>query len=186
MPRRWTIVILATVTAIVVLGLRSLVRRVDLGLPTETTDVSRYPALLAQWQPTGLVSHFPATIPATARHVRFSAFPGFGQGSSWIQLRLTLPPGEVAAIASSARGAAGQVYSGGGGEFDQLNADPKHNWPTTTFHTADNPKQWEFPKTYTFFVIKAVDRGMGSWDPHDDYGIAISDSTNEVVYWADR
>ena len=118
--------------------------------------------------------------------MRLSAFPGSVQGHSWIQLRVKLPPAEVAAIAASARGSAGREYPGGGGAFDQLNANPKQGWPTTFFHTADNPNQMDFPNTYTIFVINAVNRGLGSWDPYDGYGIAVSESTNEVVYWAVR
>lgn len=174
--------------AIVLVGLRFIARQTFLDpVADATTDIGQYPALLAKWKPTGLVNHFPTVIPASAQLVRFSAFPGSGQGGSWIQLRLKLPPSEVVAIASIAKSLAGTTYLGGGDEFDHLNADRKHEWPTTSFHTGDNPaSDRSFPKTYDLFVIKSVDRGMGSWDPYDGCGIGVSVSTNEVVYWASQ
>src|SRR4051812_27551860 len=69
-----------------------------LQLPTLTTRVSAYPALLEDWSPTGLVGHFPRTIPTTATNVSVAALPGFMQGSGFFQVRMKLPPQEVAAI----------------------------------------------------------------------------------------
>src|SRR4051812_3123607 len=106
MSRR-SLIILGVIAALVLLalGLREVGRRAFLDPVTDaTTDVAQYPTVLAKWKTTGLANHFPATIPPSAQLVRLSGFPGSGQGHSWLQLRIKLPPAEVAAIAASARG----------------------------------------------------------------------------------
>ncbi len=147
----------------------------------ETANVAFYRSKLAERQPTGLVSHFPPAVPASATSVRFSAAGSFGMGSGWIQLRLQLPPAEVAAIEANARSRAGRIYPGGGDQGDHLTE--KNGWPTARWHTGNS---LNFPKSYTFYVFNASDYSGGSWDQYDNYGIAVSPATNEVVYWATR
>ena len=58
-------------------------------------SLSRYESTLRKW-PTAQVGHFPRTLPSHATKKRFSAFRhGWGQGDTWVQLRLTLPPEDV-------------------------------------------------------------------------------------------
>ena len=63
----------------------------NLVIPDEETKVSRYETLLQDWHSSGLVSHFPASIPSHAENVRLSAFPGFMMSGTWLQVRLQLP-----------------------------------------------------------------------------------------------
>jgi len=149
------------------------------------TNISKYPALRKDWALTGLVNHFPMTIPPQATQVRLSAFRGFLQGSPWFQLRMQLPATEVQKIEASLQGATTHIYRGGS-IFEHFNKDQKNNWPTTNFHTADDPKQFAFPDDYTMYVLHAADRAHGSWNHFDSCGMAISTKRNEVVYWADR
>lgn len=41
-----------------------------------STDVAEYPAILAKWQASGLVGHFPPVIPPEASNVWFYEYPG--------------------------------------------------------------------------------------------------------------
>lgn len=155
------------------------------GPPEETTDVAAYVSTLKQWSGTRLVSHFPANIPPHAQKVRFAAFPGFLQGGMYIQLRMQLSAGEIAAIEEQLKEATPHVYAGGGID-DHFNEDPNNNLPTTMFRTADNPKApFEFPEHYKLHVLSAKDRSGGSWNHGETSGVAVSSTTNEVVYWAD-
>ena len=112
--------------------------------PDPETDPAQYAAILATWQPTGLVRLFPATIPPDAQAVRFSAFPGAGQGGPWIELRLKLPGPKVAAIEAAARRTTKHAYS------------PDHEF--TLPATGDN---WQSPS-----VISAMERPISSSRPH--------------------
>jgi hypothetical protein len=71
--------------------------------------------------------------------------------------------------------------------FDHYNEDPKNNVPTANFHTADAAPFGgvAFPNHFTLYVLSAKSTtGAGSWNSGENSGIAISTSTNEVVYWA--
>jgi hypothetical protein len=154
------------------------------GGPEVTTDVAAYGTMLKEWSSSGLVAHFPANVPPQARAVRFAAYPGFLQGGAYIQLRMQLPAGEIEAIEDRLKKATTHVYTGGG-FFDHDNEDQKNNWPTTTFHTSDNPKTtFDFPRHYKLYVLSAKNLG-GSWNHGETSGVAVSKTGNEVVYWAD-
>src|SRR5690349_17427204 len=129
------------------------------GPPSEVTDVAQYPNLLADWSSSGLVAHFPKSIPSDATNVRLSAYPGYLQGPPWLQVRMTLPPDRVQQIEDQCKKATTHIYIGGD-EFTHFNKDPKSNWPTTVFHTTDNPSDMSFPDDYTLYVLRAVDRGQ--------------------------
>ena len=77
-----------------------------------------------------------------------------------------------------------RVYAGGG-KYDHYNFDQKTNVPTTNFHTADDPKTYEFPEHYRLYVLEATDRSGGSWDNGETGGVAVSTGVNEVIYWAE-
>jgi hypothetical protein len=177
MPRRiptnlvTTIVVLAAASAGYA-GLRWVWRA---SFPEETTSVAAYASTLKQWSSTGLVSHFPPSIPPNARNVHFAALPKFLQGGAYIQLRMQLPASEIAAIRNQLKNATSQVYKGG----------EKTSFPTTDFRTSDDPKTtFEFPNHFDLYVLSAKDRS-GDWNHGQTSGAAISTTTNEVVYWAD-
>src|SRR5688572_14509024 len=63
-------------------------------LPEHETDPDDYEEVLGGWSP-DRVKHFPQRIPEEASDARMMFFPGFLQGGAYLQLRLTLPPGDV-------------------------------------------------------------------------------------------
>lgn len=153
--------------------------------PSRTTDVTLYTNILSQWQHSGLVNQFPPTIPTHASNVRLSFFPGYLQGGAHFQVRMTLPASDIAGIASQMKQSTSHQYQGGS-RYHHYNKDPTNNLPTATFHTFDNPPQpYAFPDHYTLDVLHAQKRGGGSWNHGETSGVAVSELTNEVIYWAE-
>lgn len=153
-------------------------------VPSETTDVGTYGAVLKQWGGSGLVRQFPGSIPPQARGVRLAAMGGYLQGGAYIQLRMRLPASEVAAIEAGVKQAATHVYHGGG-FFDHVNEDSGKNVPTAPFRTADRPETTVgFPPRYTLYVLSAKDLG-GRWNHGETSGVGVSRADGEVVYWAE-
>jgi hypothetical protein len=187
MRRRSRVILACTVAVLLAIGGGYAARRwlaTSFGPPEETTDITAYESTLKQWSGSGLVSHFPPSVPARAQNVRFAAFPGFLQGGAYIQLRMQLPASDIEAIEDQFKKATTRVYVGGG-FFDHYNEDQKNNLPTTTFHTSDNPKTtFDFSTHYKLYVLSAKDHG-GSWNHGETSGAAVSTTTTEVVYWAD-
>lgn len=160
-----------------------------------TADVAQYAEVLNEEQFAGMVDHFPKVIPASANQVRFSHLHSALQGGQWVQLHLQLPTEEVAAIDGDAQKRAVQTWPGGGNSCSPLNASPKGKCPAANYHTAPiiTPRapryedfSTDFPSTFTTYTFNAVDKGFGTWDPSSTYGISVSISTNEVVYWAEH
>ncbi|WP_169980880.1 hypothetical protein [Tautonia rosea] len=153
------------------------------GPPEETTDVNRYHALRRSWS--DLADHFPGEIPASARSVSCSHFPGFLQGGAWLQLRVELPDREVEAIEARIAPRAIRRYEGGGDVTRHLNQ--LDGLPTTTYRTGAEGSG-EFPESFTLYVLRAEDRGSPghAWNHGLSAGLSISKERGEVVYWADR
>jgi hypothetical protein len=150
--------------------------------PRTETSPKNYPSLLADWTSSGLVSHFPNPLPSTATNVTLSAYPGFLQGGAWFQVRLTLPPADVAKAFDTASNTAKDFYDGGG-VFESTNA--KHGGlPGTSFHTS-GAQETDFPADYRVFVYGAQDHG-GHWNHGNSYGIVVSKQRNEVIYFAEN
>jgi hypothetical protein len=158
--------------------------------PKETTDVGEYRAILRQWSASGLVHQFPASIPAQARNVRFSASPGFLQGGAHVQLRLRLPADEIRDIETQLRPMAKAVLSGSTTleQFDkELKDHPDHpSLPPTVFYTSETTRS--FPAHYRLYVLQARNGGGKgfAWNHGDTAGTAVSSTAGEVVYWAER
>jgi hypothetical protein len=155
--------------------------------PSTVTNVREYPALLTQWGgggSGGLADHFPVTIPPDASQVRMSHYPGFLQGGASFQLHLTLPAARVKAIEADAAAKAMRTFTGGG--------DTNNHWnqpdgvPTTFYYTGPDDRT-AFPSSFTIYVLKATPAqgDEKTWDHGDNAGLAISASTNEVVYWCE-
>ena len=89
MPRRRRAIIIACAVAIALAAGLAALRWLASAVrpPGETTDVAAYPSTLKQWSGSGLVAHFPASIPPQARNVWFAAAPGYLQAGAYIQLR---------------------------------------------------------------------------------------------------
>lgn len=154
------------------------------GPPSTETRPAKYPLLLTEWTSKGLASHFPSSIPTTAMNVGLSAFPGFLQGGAWFQLRLTLPPGDIAKAYESASTNAKDFYDGGG-FYKSVNAK-KGGLPGTSFHTSGS-KEGDFPSDYRIFVFAARSGGgEPPWQVGESYGVVISKERNELIYFAEK
>jgi hypothetical protein len=145
------------------------------------TDPQEYDALIGKWTSSGLVSHFPKPLPATATKTELSAYPGFLQGGAWFQVRLTLPPVDVEAIYEAASKLAKDFYDGGD-IFSAVNSK-EHGLAGTSFHTTDLAHNVEFPPDYRIFVFGAQNRG--NWNHGESYGVVVSKKRNEVIYFAE-
>lgn len=163
--------------------------------PATETNIGRYPEILAEWKPNGLVGHFPDAIPESATNVVFSANPGFLQGGSWMQLRAKLSPQETREIYDSAPKISRQYYDGGNTSY-HLSGTPdiiKDRLASTFFYTSGS-KDDKFPKDYRIFVFDAQPSGYDpdpdrniylKWDHGTSRGVAVSLERSEVVYWAE-
>jgi len=139
--------------------------------PDETTDVAAYTNTLKDWSATGLVSHFPLSVPPHAKNVKFAAHPKILQGGTYIQLRMQLPADEIAAIEKQFEKTA-TVYDG--------------SYPPPSFRTSDDSKATlDFPSHYTLYVLSVKDHTPPSWNHGEKNGAAVSTADNEVVYWAE-
>jgi len=135
-------------------------------------DLEKYAELRAQW-PQDLVGHFPSEIPATASLKKFSHFPGLMQGNGHIQLRLRLPPEKIRELYDQF--AKQRTISCRGNELCSM--------PTTFFYTSDGNNNGPFPSD---FEVMVFDKYIPEKFQRKSHGVAISTSSNEIVYWADR
>ena len=152
--------------------------------PRIETSPQKYSTLITQWTPTGLVAHFPNSLPASASNIKLSAFPGFLQGGAWLQVRLTLPSAEVSKIYDDATKIAKDFYDGGG-VFKSVNSKVD-GLPGTNFHTSDNQHAPDFPDDYRIFVLAAQRPGGNTWESGKCYGVVVSKQRNEVIYYAEN
>jgi len=142
------------------------------------TDVSSYPEIKASW-PTNLVGHFPAKAPHGAV---FYYQPGFLQGGSSLQLKVTMSPIDIAGEVSRISSRILATYHGG-----NVNTHIKltNGIPTTFFHTSGTSDQ-SFPDDYEIMVIEANDHHGGlAWNKGSTAGLAVSTQRNTIVYWAE-
>jgi hypothetical protein len=140
-------------------------------------DVARYPEVRAQFGDSELVRHFPAAIPPEATEAQFAYIPGFLQGATVIQLRLRLPPEEVADLLAHYRPVAKSRSP------NQLAGSP----PTHFYTSGSADHSW--PATYEILVLDAQPQGTppgSEWNHGYGYGIAVDSERSEVVYWAEE
>lgn len=152
------------------------------------TELSVYQDRLRDWKSTGLVQHFPTSIPTDAKDATFVESPGFLQADPYIQLRLVLPEAEVLQLQDDLAGRAMRVQAGGGDRRDHIK---EPGGVATTFYRTAPPSQSDlhgvFPPGYTFYILSAMDTsGTGTWSQGRCAGIAIDPATCEVVYWAEQ
>lgn len=137
-----------------------------------------------------LTVHFPNPLPPTATHIKLSFYPGFLQGGSWFQVRLTLPMAEVAEVFELATQKAICFYDGGD-QFTAVRSQDK-GLPGTSFYTTDklqgnNEAGFEspsFPTDYRIFVFDAQ-YYSGSSTSGWSSGVVVSKQRNEVIYYAE-
>lgn len=147
--------------------------------PVETKDLRDYSSVLAQWQSTGLVAHFPTSAPSTS--ARFVAYPGFLQGGAYVQLWEQVTPSQAQSVAAKYAPLATHQFTGG---YATLHAgQPNGTW--STFYRTGPTAEDAFPESFTLYVLKATSRS-GSWNHGDSHGIAVDPTKGEIVYWADQ
>jgi hypothetical protein len=156
---------------------------------SQNTNLDDYPKLLEELQSTGLVAHFPPTIPANSSAARLSAVSGFmSQGGGHLQIRYQLPASEIERLYEDAQKRAKDFYDGGH-VFTAVNAPDKTDVTRkrlagTYFATTDNGDT-SFPDDYRIFVFDAKSSGDNVWwNRFTSYGVVISKQRNEIIYYA--
>lgn len=175
-------------TALIAWGFITLGVEMIISSTTEVTDRGQYEEILGDYWSFNedLVAHFPIPIPAEARNVKFSFFPGFLQGGTHVQLRYSLPSDEIAEL--YARFYEKKTKSFFGGNMNG-HMNMKEGMPTTFFYTSGSDDH-EFPHDFEIMifdeVLKEENRPEGHyWNHGQSHGIAISKTRNEIVYWAE-
>ncbi len=153
------------------------------------TDIERYPEFIgAPGEP--FTAHFPRTIPDNAKNVKLYFAPGFAQGGTILQLRMQLPPDEIAALVDQFQTQAKRRYVPDG-ENNSPKAETSPDGVNVAFdyrfHTGDHgPDEIpsDFPDDYAIYVLEDT-RGVPEydWNHPEHYGIAINEETSDVVYW---
>lgn len=146
-----------------------------------TTDIRQYPSLLSKWQPTGLVDHFPSSIPARAEEAKiFGTRPGAFQGSM-LQLRLQLPLNEIFEIENNLRVPTTQRF---GTDHNTDQAWREKDFKTPIDYTGTGGA---FDASFDLFVLYAKKSGSSDspWNHGASKGLAISPKHQVVVYWCE-
>ncbi len=150
------------------------------------TDSSQYEKILAGFENSLTVKHFPSEIPSDAKNVRLYYLPGFLQGATLLELRMELTPEKIKTIEAEFLQKAKRKYIPGAKD----NSPTEEDSPTGT-KVEYNYKSYigsldgeNFPSNYKLLVLEDT-RGAPKydWNHSDVYGVAIDRSTSEVVYW---
>ncbi len=149
-------------------------------LPGQVTDVERYEEILADFQGSPLVEHFPERIPPEAREIRLDYLPRLMQGGGHLQLKMELPGEEVEALVAGFRGQA--KYRFEGGDWNE-HVNMAGGVPTTFYYTSGKEEE-EFPPTYEVLVLGVGAAGY-EWNHGYSYGVAIDEGASVVVYWVE-
>lgn len=144
--------------------------------PGPETRVSAYSSLLKDWSEMGVVDGFPKTIPANATDVSLHARPGILQGSGHFQLRMKLPPADVAAIEARAKAAAVRTCPPQCTDYIE---EPEF-WSVPWLHAGET-ESGRFPSDFVVYALETD----GDWNHPTGEGVAVSRARNEVIYWAD-
>lgn len=137
------------------------------------TDLSQY-SEIRNGHNQGLIKHFPEQIPKSAAKVSFFYSPPFLQKGLVIQLRLKLPINEIRRL---------QI------EYDELisRKGNRKTYLTSSYplgvYTKDKPEGEMLPQGYKIVVLEAETKNQGNHG--HAYGVAINDSTSEILYWAE-
>lgn len=152
--------------------------------PDVVQDVNKYASCLKSPRQE-LTAHFPRDPQIKDGDPVFSYYPGFLQGGAHLQLRVRLVPAEVAKLTKETASKTKHIYQGGS-IFSHHNQNQKNNLPTASFHTARSGEDgYEFPSHFKLYVLGAKEGSDGSWNHGSTFGIAMSEETNEAIYWAE-
>ena len=149
-------------------------------------DPSQYEKILAGFENSLTVKHFPVKIPADAKNVRLYYLPGFLQGATLFELRMKLAPEQIKIIEGKFLNQAKRKYIPGA----KNNSPTEEDSPTGmkveyTYKSYTGTLNGEkFPSNYKILVLEDT-RGSPTynWKHSDVYGVAIDPATSEVVYW---
>jgi hypothetical protein len=148
------------------------------------TNTSRYREIRHQlWQSKNQIQHFPEQIPDDAKEISLAYSSGQMQGSSFLQLRLKLPPEKIKKLLTQYSTAKYKYIGGDTNEHSNL----LNGVPTTFFYTSNSGED-SFPSSYEILVLDANDRGNSGfpWNHGDSYGVAIDSSASEIIYWVEE
>ncbi|MDB4265427.1 hypothetical protein N9891_01615 [bacterium] len=182
---KWTSRILGGLLLLLGLGFAWMVYSSVEG-PEPVESIDQYQDVLADWKESGLIDHFPTSVPAEAGKVKFSSFPGFLQGGGHVQLRMELPEAEVRTLYEHATKIAKQHHDGGSSvtlineREDGLSSSSPHTLAKGTY---------KFPDDYRIFIFHAEPYRKGSghdWNHGESMGMVISLLRNEVLYYAEN
>ncbi|WP_236140188.1 hypothetical protein [Nostoc sp. CMAA1605] len=149
------------------------------------TDVSRYQEIRQQlWQNQDAIKHFPAEIPKDTKNLRIAYSPGVSQASIFFQARLKQSPAEIQKLQQHYRKLAKHQYRGGNSNDHTIFPN---GVPTTFFYTSDSGGD-SFPSTYEILVLNAQDKGTPGfkWNHGNSYGVAIDNTSSEIIYWSEE
>ncbi|NEQ52931.1 MAG: hypothetical protein F6K11_22795 [Leptolyngbya sp. SIO3F4] len=153
------------------------------------TDLERYPDIV-NTPNDPLTAHFPKAIPANAKNVKLYYAPGFLQGGAILQLRMQLPSDEISKVTARFQPKAKRQYVPNG----ENNSPTEETGPDGIsisydykFHTGDVSEKElpsNFPADYAIYVLDDT-RGAPEydWNHPEFYGVAINETTSEIVYW---
>lgn len=148
-------------------------------------DIQRYKDIRYQlWSNTTQIQHFPAEIPSDATDIKLVYSPASPQGGSVFQVRFKQPQQKIEKSLAKYKAAAKYKYKGGNVND---HANQPNGVPTTFFYTNDDASDDAFPASYDVLVLGAQDQGQKEfkWNHGSSYGVAISPSASEIVYWAE-
>ncbi len=154
--------------------------------PDIEMDINKYSSEISQWKSSGLINHFPISLPIFAKNIKLSSFQGYLQGGAWIQVRMELPEDKVKELYEYASKRAKQYHNGGG--YLSLTDKRKDGLGSANFHTSDN-KETEFSMDYRIFIFgarayKIVEKEY-NWNHGTSKGMVISLEKNEVIFYAE-
>jgi hypothetical protein len=153
------------------------------------TDAAQYEKILAKFENSLTVKHFPLRISADAKNVRLYYLPGFLQGATLLELRMKLDSEQIKIIEAEFLKQAKRRYIPGG----ENNSPKEENSPTGVkveyiYKSHIGSLNGEnFPSNYKLLVLEDT-RGAPkyNWKHSTVYGVAIDPSNSEVVYWLEQ
>lgn len=186
--RRYVLTVVFVIVAVVFAALAILVRHVGQSM-IDVTDPAEYRATLARVgypTPTAMnvpsLAHFPPQLSSRTVNPRFFYRPGWGQGGTLLQLRVTLRPDAIRQLAAQARSVATTTAARAAtrpataGAFAPSPFLLIRNATNTEFEPDGLPADFE-----RFVYDSAAYGGDRGWS----YGVAVSEQRGEAIYWAE-
>ena len=153
--------------------------------PRADTDISHYYQIRNQYWSSKLIQHFPEILPPEATNISMAYFSGFLQAGAYFQLRLKLSPHQIKNLQRRFDAIATHKYWGGD---TNSHTNQQDGVPTTFFYTNSLQDDHLFPESYEILVLEAQPLGKQPefiWNHGYSYGVAISSSTSEIIYWVE-